>query len=499
MTRTTIETPDRADSARPRVFGGRAAVRAVRWSSFSVLGRQGAQIVFALVVARLIGPESYGAIGAATVLVTLSTLILDQGLAAALVQRDELPEGAPGAAATVNLLGAALLAAAVIACAAPLAAFFHTPALAGMLLVLGPGLLLKALAIAPRAMLLRRVALSTVAKAEIAAAVIGAAAGLAAAFAGAGPVSFVVMTVLVDAVTAVALLAADRGPVPNLRLSAFRPLLGFGGRVFVTNGIAYASRNTDTILVGRVLGAAALAQYSMAYRVLVIPVQFLGQSVNRVLFPVLSRAQGDRAVLSREVERATALLAVLAIPPMAFVAVASPQLVQLVLGARWAAAAPLMSVLAIAGARETVFYLPPVLMRAVGRASLGLRFQIVSTLVQVAGIVAGLPFGMFGVAVGYTIAGFLLVPALLAIQHRLGGVSVRAQVTAILPALHASLWASAAFLLVVHLVAGTILALAAGTVAFAAVLVLVLVLVHRPAARSAGRRIAALLGRRMPA
>jgi PST family polysaccharide transporter len=488
------EAPSRASGA-PAVFRGRGAVRAVRWSSLSVVGRQGAQIVFAVVVARLIGPESYGANGAATVLVTLSALLLDQGLAAALVQRDELPDGAPGAAATINLAAGAVLAVVVVACAAPLAAFFHTPALVGMLWFLGPGLLLKAAAIAPRAMLMRRVALTTVAKSEIVASVVGAAAGIAVALAGFGPAAFVVMTLLVDAGIAVALLIAERGPVPNLRMGAFRPLLGFGGRVFATNVVAYASRNTDTILVGRFLGAAALAQYSMAYRVLVLPVQFLGQSVNRVLFPVLARAQGDRSVLAAEVERATGLLAVLTIPPMALVACAAPQLVHLVLGDSWMAAAPLMTVLAIAGARETVFYLTPVLMRAVGRAALGLRFQLVSTLVQVAGIVIGLPFGMFGVALGYTLAGFLLVPALLVIQHRLGGVSVRRQLAAIWPPLHASLWASGAYLLLGLLIGSPVLALLAGGAAYAVVLVAVLVLVHRTAARAAGRRLGAVLGR----
>lgn len=498
MTHTTQAVPERADEVAPRVYGGRRAVRAVRWSSLSVLGRQGSQIVFALIVARTIGPESYGAIGAATVVVTLSALLMDQGLAAALVQRERLDDGAPGAAATVNLAGAALLGGAVLAAATALAGFFHTPALAGMLWFLGPGLLLKGAAIAPRAMLMRRVALTTVAKSEVAASITGATAGVLAALSGAGPASFVVMTLLVDAGTLVALLVAERGPIPNLRLRAFLPLLGFGARVFATNAVAYVSRNTDTILVGRVLGAAALAQYSMAYRVLVLPVQFLGQSVNRVLFPVLARAQGDRRVLAAEVERATALLAVLAIPPMVLLACAAPQLVQLVLGDRWLAAAPLMSVLAIAGARETVFYLTPVLMRAVGRAALGLRFQLISTAVQVAGILAGLPFGMLGVAVGYTIAGFVLVPVLLVVQHRLGGVAVSRQLAALWPPLHASLWAGAAYIVIALVLPSGIVALPVGAAGYVVVLSAVLLVVHPSSARAAGRRITALLGRRMP-
>ena len=482
--------------AEARPVPGRAG--AVRWSGLSVLARQGLQVVFAIVLARLLGPESYGAVGAATVLVTLSALLLDQGLAAALVQRPELPRSAPGAAATVNLAAAAVLAVVVLLAAPALGAFFSTPDLPGMLLWLAPGLLVKGAAIAPRAMLLRRLALATVAKGEVAGSVLGVAAGLVAALAGAGPAAFVVLTLLSDLVLTAVLLVSERGPVPNLRLAAFTPLAGFGARVFATNAVAYLSRNTDTVLVGRFLGPASLAQYAMAYRVLVIPVQLLGQTVNRVLFPVLSRLQGDREALGREMTRTTALLAIAAIPIMTLVACAAGQLVPLVLGAAWLPAAPVMAVLALAGARETVFYSTPVLMRAAGEAGLGLRFQLLSTAVQVAGIVAGLPFGMLGVAVGYAVAGVLVTPLLLLVQRRLAGTSVPAQLRTLLPAVHAAVWGALAYRLVAQAVgaASPVAVLAAGTVTFVLTAGAVLLLVHRRAATEAWRDVRAVAGRR---
>jgi O-antigen/teichoic acid export membrane protein len=479
-------------------FRGASAARAVRWSGLSVLGRQGFQIAFAVLLARLIGPESYGAVGAATLLVTLSALLLDQGLAAALVQRAELPRYAPGAAASVNLLGAAALAAGAMLAAPALGAFFATPDLPGMLLWLGPGLLIKAAMIAPRAMLLRRLALAAVGKAEIAGAVVGSVAGAIAALSGAGPAAFVVMTIVSDVLVAVALLAFERGPVPNRHLRAFVPLLGFGSRVFATNGIAYVSRNTDTVLVGRFLGPAPLAQYAMAYRVLVLPVQMLGQSLNRVLFPLLSRLQADRSALAREMERSSSLIAMLTVPPMVLIACGAEPIVRLVLGSAWLPAAPVMTVLALAGARETVFYSVPVLMRACGRADLGLRVQILSTIVQVAGIVAGLRFGMVGVAAGYAIAGVAVTPLLLTVQRRLTDASIGRQLRVLLPPVHAAAWGALAYgvVAVAAGAAGPLLVLLLGAAAFAVAVALVLAIVHRAATRSAFRSIRRIAGGR---
>jgi len=139
-------------------------------------------------------------------------------------------------------------------------------------------------------------------------------------------------------------------------------------------------------------------------------------------------------------------------------------------------------VLAIGGARETVFYITPPLMKGMGRAGLNLRYELCAFAVQVGGIVIGLQFGLLGVAVGLVGAGFLLVPVLLAIQKRLCGIGIRTQLGNIWPPLHASLWAAAAYLGLAALPAAPPAGpprLALGCGAFLVVLAAVLLLAHR--------------------
>src|SRR5215213_5579857 len=83
---------------------------AVGWSAFAVIGRQASQMVFALLLAKWLGPDEFGVVSAASVYVTLTMLVLDQGLASALIQRAQLAPRAPGAVATVNLGFGVLLA-----------------------------------------------------------------------------------------------------------------------------------------------------------------------------------------------------------------------------------------------------------------------------------------------------------------------------------------------------------------------------------------------------
>lgn len=466
---------------------------AVRWNSLAVVGKQAFLFGSAVVLARLLGPQTYGVISAAMIYVTFTMLLLDQGLAAALVQRPALDPRAPGAVASLNLAAAVVLGGLTWVLAPWLADFFHADALAGILRLLGVGLVVKALAIVPRAMQSRALTFRAIATADVAGAAAGAGSAVVAALAGLGASSVVAQVVVMDAVTAVVLLRAQRGPVPNLALGELRPLLPFGLRILATNGIAYLSRNADNVLVGRFLGVTSLSFYAMAYRVLVIPVQLIGQTVSRVMFPVLSRLADRRDELGRHLLRATELLAFVAVPLMGLAAVTAHELVEVVLGREWLPAATVLSVLAVAGARETVMYVTGPLMKATGHVKLLVRYELLATAVQVGGIVLGLRWGILGVALGYTIAGFVLTPVLLLVQRRLAGVTGGQQARATLPPVHAALWGAAAYAGLTRALDGPLVTLVLGGVGYLGAVVLVLLLVHRSALRSGLRGVRGLV------
>lgn len=478
-------------------IGARSA-SGVRWSLVAVLAKQGFQMLTAVVLARLLGPESYGVISVASLFIVFTALLMDQGLSSALIQRPRLSLRAAGATFTLNIALGVAVAALTWFCAPGIAAFFQVDGLAGLLRLIALALPLKALGITPRALLARNLRFRGIAAADVSAAVLGSAAGIAAAVSGAGYFAVLYQTVLTDLVAAAVLLACTRGPAPNLHFGEVRPLLGFSIGVFATNSLAYFSRNADNILVGRVLGVASLSLYAMAYRVLVVPVQLIGQTVNRVMFPVFSRLAADRTQVAAQLRAAMSLLAVCVIPVMVFAACAAPALVHLLLGDQWLAAAPLMSILAIGGARETVFYIAPSLMKGLGRAGLNLRYELFATAAQLGGILAGLQFGLIGVAAGYTAAGFALTPVLMFLQSRLSGVGIGAQLRILWPPVHASLWGGAAYLLLGRVLPGPGSELLAGLAAFVCTAAAVLFLAHRRTVRALLPLFRRLLRRRHP-
>ena len=134
-------------------------------------------------------------------------------------------------------------------------------------------------------------------------------------------------------------------------------------------------------------------------------------------------------------------------------------------------------------------------MKGLGQSSLIIRYEILAAVVQVGGIVIGLQFGVFGVAVGYAAAGFVLTPVLLRIQTRLTGVTAKSQLASILPAVHAALWGAAGYgawsLAEVH----TLWHLLGGLAIFAALAFAALWLFHRRMLSGYLEQARALLGR----
>lgn len=475
---------------------GRSTLGALRWNAASLVGKQLVQIFVALVLARLLGPEAYGITSIAVIFITISSLIMDQGLSAALIQTKVLVPKEPGAVVTANIAVAVVLGLILAVFSSPIAEFFSVPQLSSVLVVVGAGLLLKAMSIVPRALLSRELRFAPIASADVGSAIVAGAAGVIAALNGAGYWSVVVQILVSDAVTAIYLLSVCRGPLPNRHLRTLLPLLGFSTRIFASSILSSVSRNSDNFLVGRFLGASALGYYSIAYKVLLVPVQMLGFVTTRVLFPSFARGSEDTISTRANVDRVTRMLAVLAIPLMGFVAVASPDGVTVILGEDWLPVVPVLQVLAITGARQAVYSITAPLMTGFGKADWHLRFSIVATAVQLAGIVAGLQFGIIGVAIGYTAAGFVMTPAMYWIQHRIIGGSLRRHLAMILPAVHATFWAYLVYLPLSELDVLPLVRLVLGLVLFVIVFVSVLALAHRQFARAIKRDILDVLGRK---
>ena len=147
-----------------------------------------------------------------------------------------------------------------------------------------------------------------------------------------------------------------------------RSLGGFGLNVFGSGLVGYINRNADNVLVGRYLGSAALGAYSVAYNVMLLPIAQLTSPLQAALFPAYARVQRDEERVASIWLRVTTVVASLVAPAMVGLAVVAPDFVHVVLGQRWAAAAPVLRILAIVVLVDSISSLGQRTLQAMDRA-----------------------------------------------------------------------------------------------------------------------------------
>jgi PST family polysaccharide transporter len=474
---------------------GASGSRSVFWSALSVGGRQILLLLFSLLLARLLGPDAYGVLAQAAIFISLSTLLMDQGVTAALINAKSITRRQMGAASGLNLVvGAALLVVSLLI-AEPVASFFRTPELAQVLVVLGCGLLLKALAVVPRMMLVRAFNFRAQAGIDVLATVIGGAAGVSGALGGMDYWALVLQIIVTDVLIACGLVVVARPPLPNWRWGELRASMGFSTRVLLSNLISFSVQNLDTVLIGRTMSTQSLAYYSLAYRVLTTPIQLVGQVVTRVMFPAVSRLLHNGGDVPALVARSVQTISLLTFPAMAMIAVTAPVSVPLVLGEQWAPAIPVLMIFAIGGARQSVTTVNTSVMMGMGRSDISLKFSLVAAATQLTAIVVGLQGGIIGVAVAFTAAGFLLTPLISVIQKRVAGFGYRHQLSALLPAMHATLWLVVVYETTVLLFGTSLVTASVGAMVAFMCYLGVIRLVHHATWRGAIANAKAILGR----
>ena len=188
-------------------------------------------------------------------------------------------------------------------------------------------------------------------------------------------------------------------------------MLGFGGNVTGFNVINYFSRNADNFIIGRQLGATQLGFYDRAYRLLLFPISMLSGPLGSVAIPTLCRLRKDRARLHRYYLNILYLLSLFVAPVVGIAFVSSEPIVLLLLGSEWMPVSVAYRFLAIGGLLQPLYNTQSWLHIAGERSDRLLRWSCIGTPIIILSFLIGLPWGINGIALVYSLAIVFVTPA----------------------------------------------------------------------------------------
>ncbi len=416
-TNTNMEPPKESSNFQQK------ALKGVFWSAIQNWGRQAiAFVVFAL-LARLLGPETFGLVASATIFLAFVSIFLDQGFSVAIVQRKELEPEHLDTAFWTNFGIGLVMTGLSIAAAGLVADFFSQPQLTPIIRWLSLSFVIISLSSTQEAIFQRNLDFKPLAIRELLAVCVGGIVGVTMAFMGFGVWSLVSQQ-LVNGLVKVLVLWSASNWRPRFKFSPkhFHELFCFGINVVGTQILNFVNRRSDDLLISYFLGPVALGYYSVAYRLLLIITQLLTGVINQVAMPAFSRLQQEPEKLKNAFYKVTQLTSLISFPAFLGMAALAPELVRVLFGEQWLPSIPVMQVLAFIGIVHSVTYFNGTVITAMGKPSWKLKLSFMHSVANVIGFAIAVRWGIVAVAAVYVIRSYLLTPVDLWFIRKLIGI-----------------------------------------------------------------------------
>ncbi len=398
----------------------RRAMVGVAWSFAETWGTQLFQLVAFLTLARLLGPEGYGLVAIAMLVVLAGQLfVTNGGWLEALIQRRGLEDRhCDTAFACVVGVGVGVTGLGVLG-APLLGRLFGRSDLVDIMRCLAVIPVLSSITLVPLALLQREMRFSALTLRSTLATVLSATLGIGLALGGAGVWSLVAQEVALRVVSLVVVWRAHPWR-PRLRFSAadLWELLPRAAPVF---GASAAGMAEDFLLrgvVGYAFGPAVAGHLFLARKVVDVLRELLVTPWIRVALPVFARLQDRPESMGRALALVAQGVAVVAVPGFLGLAAVAPSFVPAVLGPSWRASIPLVQLLAVAGLLAVVPLVLAPLLQGVGRFGLELRLRLVGLLLTMLLLPFGLPFGIVGIAAALATRASAMLPIRLIVVQR---------------------------------------------------------------------------------
>ncbi len=413
----------------------RRAVNGTAWSSISTAGRQVLTIASVATVARLLGPDAYGVMGMANLLIIFILNFRDLGTGSAIIQRKAVTGRLLSSLFWLNFCLGVALAGMVCVLSPAAAKFFKTPELIPILCVLSLSFWLTSCGVVHSSIIIRAMRFRALAAADLSAGLVTYLVALTFAYKGFGVWALVFANVANSLTSCIGYwIGSGWRPKFQFDKAEVRSIARYSLNLSGFGMVNYFSRNADNITVGRFLGKAPLGDYAMAYNLMMTPIQNISSVIAQATFPAFARIQDDNERFRLAYVRSCMLIGLISFPVMAGLGVIADPLIRTVLGAKWVGSIHVFQILAPVGLVQSVQTTVGAIYMSKGRTDWMFRFGIVSCCVLVASFLIGIHFGITGVATAYCISflGLLMIPGFV-IPFRAIGLKLSEFARALLP------------------------------------------------------------------
>jgi O-antigen/teichoic acid export membrane protein len=419
----------------PEPTRDQSLAHSVAWNAIGDWGSQLLGWAAFLVVVRLVPPADFGIAAMAALLLPYMNLVTAFGIPRAVVTLRDMTQDQLAQLNSVSLMISFACFAVAVAVARPFAAFFHSPRLAPIVMIVSSSLLLVGIQGVPAAILAKQLRFRLLTLLGAASSVVSSVVTLVLAITGFGYWALVFGNLAGALCRSVLILRAQPCRLAIPRLDSIGQPLRFGARVMVSMIASSSYSNLDNFVAGRTLGDTALGLYGAAWGLANLPVEKITTLVTTVLPSYLSTVQDQPAVLRSYLKKMTETIALATFPATIGLGLVAHDMVPIVFGSRWKGMAGPLAVLSFYAGFRSITALLPKFLVAVGDVSFVMWNDLAALFLLPCAFYVGSRQGITGIAWGWVVAFPLVALVLYRRTFRILDLTFREYFSVLWPAL----------------------------------------------------------------
>lgn len=386
--------------------------RGLFWGGLSNGMQQLLNLLFGIVLARLLSQSDYGMVGMLTIFSAIAAALQEGGFISALTNKKHATHRDYNAVFWFSLSCSLVLYALLYACAPLIARFYGTPELTPLARLSFLGFVVSSLSIAPRAYLFKNLRNKETTLISLLSLIVSGTTGIVLAWQGFAYWGIALQSItFVLCVTVLNFYFSRWRPTLSFSLQPIRQMIGFSSKLIVTNVCTIINLNLFSMLLGKFYTAREVGDFAQANKWNTMGHTFISGMINGVAQPVLTRLNDEPARQTAAFRKLLRFTAFVSFPALFGLSLVSRELIVLTITDKWIESARILQLLCVGGAFVPIGLLFSNLLISRGHSSVYMWSTLSQSVVQLAVACMAYPYGIGCMLYGFVAVqiGWLLV------------------------------------------------------------------------------------------
>lgn len=379
------------------------AFSGVKWTTLSAVFNILIQLVQLIILTQLLDRQDFGLMAIVMVIIGFSQLFVDMGVSNAIIYRKDITQKELSSLYWFNIVIGAFFFLLLFFSSGLIARFYENDKLLPLLKLVAVSFIIQPWGQQFMVFLQKELKFKILAQVEIVSRLISFLSVVILAFCDYGVYALAVSTPIYSFFSAIGYNLAGRKYYHPELFFSFREMktyLNFGLFQMGDKFLNYLALQTDTLLIGKILGMEILGTYNIAKDLTSKPYMIINPIITRVTFPVMSKINHDIPKLKLIFLKTLNYLSYINILIYLLIIILAEPLVHILFGIKWLDAIPLIQILALTFVFRSFGSPAGSLLLSFGKAKKAFIWNLLVFILYPISIFAGSNWGIIGIAVG---------------------------------------------------------------------------------------------------